>query len=150
MPIHLKLVGFGSISDKYKPEFWHSYTHTKSILRRYIGRTVAHHRDDPDVDVTGVFVNVATVDTPQERKLRPGVSEEERSYWLKPEQIVERSKDLILRAQPGTYTETDIYNPWPGFSPDLYKDTPESRARWMQQLGPSVRGPLATAEGLTL
>jgi hypothetical protein len=133
-PIHIKLVGFASICDKYDPAFWQSYTRSKKILRRYIRMAASRHRNDPDINISGVVVNVSTIDTPQERKVRPGVTENERSRWLTPQQVVDRSAHLILSAKSGTYTETDIYNPWPAFSPDIYRDLPASRMRWSQQL----------------
>lgn len=91
--IKLTLCTFGSITDRYNIPFWESYTKSKNILRRIIHNFVSKKRD---IRIRGVFVNVSTADTGNERNLRPYA---DRTYWLAPSEIVNASIDSLLNGR---------------------------------------------------
>ena len=129
----LVLCAFGSITDKYKIPFWHSYTSAKNDLREYI-KTLAESESWQGL-VRGRFINVSTTDTGNENLLRPNATEEEKKYWLKPFTVVEESKEAIEQIFP-VWQEIDIFVNMPGFSPEEYYGNNEKiKAKWMKQTG---------------
>ena len=128
----LALCGFGSISDKYKIPFWHSYTYAKDTLRQYI-KDLAKSEEWQGL-IRGRFINVSTTDTGNENKLRPNVSHEEKQYWLKPEKIVVQSMAVIESLQP-LWQEIDVYEILPGFNPEeYYNDYQTIKEKWQRQM----------------
>ena len=129
----LALCGFGSVTDKYKIPFWHSYTHAKDLTRSFVQDLI-----DSDRLVTrirGRFINVSTTDTGNENKLRPYATREEKRYWLKPEKIVAQSIAQIDCLDPA-WLEIDVYEPMPGFYRDeYYRNYQRFREKWERQMG---------------
>ena len=119
---------FGSISDKYSIPFWKSYTKSKDFLRKVI-QSVA--LNDKRKLTRGIFVNVSTTDTGNERNLRPHAN---RKYWLKPEEIVKTSLPLILKKKD-IWNELNIHKPNPNFDPTWYTNHENVLKRWEMQMG---------------
>jgi len=129
----LALCGFGSITDKYKIPFWHSYTYAKDSLREYI-KELAKSPEWGGL-IRGRFINVSTTDTGNENKLRPYATAEEKKYWLKPETVVEKAIAEILSMTP-LWQEIDVYEPLPGFDPqEYYTNFKEIKSKWQRQTG---------------
>lgn len=82
---------FGSISDKYGIPFWKSYSKSKNILRDILKRLT--EKDSLRNKLSVLFVNVSSVDTGNENKLRPYA---DKQFWLKPEKIVEKSTEILF------------------------------------------------------
>jgi short-subunit dehydrogenase len=129
----LALCGFGSITDKYKIPFWHSYTYAKDTLREYI-KTLAYSESWEGL-IRGRFINVSTTDTGNENKLRPNATAEEKKYWLKPDKVVEQSIEHLEKFHP-LWQEIDVFEPMPGFHPDhYYTNHDEIQQKWLRQTG---------------
>ncbi len=129
----LALCAFGSITDKYKIPFWHSYTYAKDSLREYI-KELAKSPEWGGL-IRGRFVNVSTTDTGNENKLRPYATAEEKKYWLKPETVVERAIAALESFTP-LWQEIDVYEPLPGFNPqEYYTDFQKIKSKWQRQTG---------------
>lgn len=116
---------FGSISDRYHVPYWKSYTQAKNQLRAVMKNvsTLSH--------VRSVFINVSTVDTGNENKLRPYA---EKSFWLAPDKIVRESMETILFGTQD-YAEFDIFEPHPDFSKKYYSDHQAILKKWTTELG---------------
>jgi len=123
----LVVCAFGSISDQYNIPFWNSYTKSKNILR---GKMKGSALRNKNVKVRGVFVNVSTVDTGNERGLRPYAK---RNYWLTPKEIVDSSIGIIENGRRG-YTEINIYKDNPDFDPTWYTNHENVLERWEKQM----------------
>lgn len=123
--IRLTVCAFGSISDKYNIPFWHSYTQSKKILRKFIKKQSKASK------IRGVFINVSTTDTGNERNLRPHA---QKTYWLTPKEIVNHSKSFIDKAK-AQYTEVNIYKNNPHFDITWYTNHDNVLERWQKQMG---------------
>ncbi len=121
---NITLVAFGSISDKYDVPFWRSYSESKNILRRYI-----HKLTDKENNVRGVFINLSSVKTRNESKLRPFA---DTGYWLTPEEIVQRSVPELSSTEK--WKEIDIFNLSPDYSPTIYTDHSKVLERWTREM----------------
>jgi hypothetical protein len=77
-----------------------------------------------------LFVNVSTTDTGNENLLRPCA---DKTYWLKPEEIVQITAPLLLHPA-ANWNEVDIYKKSPWFRPEIY-DPSAVLERWMKQMG---------------
>ena len=85
--------------------------------------------------MNAVFINVSTVDTGHENKLRPCATKEEKAFWLTPDTIVERTINDIENPTV-KFNEKDVYEDLPGFKPDEYFRNPEVvKERWMGMMG---------------
>lgn len=128
----LSLCGFGSVSDRYKVPFWPSYSKSKDILRRLIsGKT---RQDSSTLHIKGVFINVSSVKTGNEKKLRPYA---DTTYWLQPDEIVDDSSDALTRNRI-RYMEIDMFKPIAGFNPAIYYSEEAVRERWMKEMGKTL------------
>lgn len=123
----LVVCAFGSISDQYNIPFWNSYTRSKNLLRKKIKSSVVRCKN---IKVKGVFVNVSTVDTGNERNLRPHA---DRHYWLTPKEIVDSSVEIIEKGRR-SYTEINIYKENPDFNPTWYTNHENILDRWEKQM----------------
>ncbi|MBU1111832.1 MAG: hypothetical protein KJ896_03560 [Nanoarchaeota archaeon] len=121
---NITLVAFGSISDKYNVPFWKSYSESKNALRRYI-----HELADKDDRIRGVFINLSSVKTRNESRLRPYANT---SYWLTPEEIVQRSVPELSSKEK--WKELDIFNLSPDYSPAIYTDHSKVLERWKREM----------------
>lgn len=124
------LCGFGSVSDRYKVPYWLSYSRSKDILRQQISGKTRQNGAGPTVK--GVFVNVSTVDTYNENTIRPYA---DKTYWLKPDEIVDDSLQVILGQSRIRNLEMDIFKPMPGFDPEQYYLPDNVLERWMREMG---------------
>jgi len=122
--LDITLVAFGSISDKYKVPFWKSYSESKNALRRYI-----HELADKENRIRGVFINLSSVNTTNESRLRPYANT---SYWLTPKEIVQRSVPELSSKE--RWKELDIFNISPDFSPAIYTNYPKILERWRREM----------------
>ena len=120
----ITLVAFGSISDKYDVPFWRSYSESKKALRRYI-----HELSGKENNVRGVFINLSSVKTRNESKLRPFA---DTGYWLTPEEIVQRSVPELSPTEK--WKEIDIFNLSPDYSPEIYQDHSKVLERWTREM----------------
>lgn len=123
--LRLTVCAFGSISDKYHVPFWASYTKSKNKLRRIIKFNAVHDRR-----IRGIFVNVSTTDTGNERNLRPCA---DREYWLKTEEIVRASLPIILNKKE-KWCEINVYKPHPDFNSTWYTNHENVLNRWKNQM----------------
>lgn len=129
----LALCGFGSVTDKFKIPFWHSYTYAKDLTRSFIRDLIDSER--LSTRIRGRFINVSTTDTGNENKLRPYATAEEKQYWLKPEKILDQSVAMINDMNPA-WLEIDVYEPMPGFDRDeYYGDYQRIQQKWERQMG---------------
>jgi len=119
---------FGSISDKYSIPFWASYTRSKDLLREIIKSAAIN---DKTKLTRGIFVNVSTTDTGNERNLRPFAN---KKYWLKTEEIVRASLPLLLKNKEA-WSEINIYKPNPKFNATWYTNHENVLERWQKQMG---------------
>lgn len=90
--VSLVLCAFGSVSDRENPPLWQSYSESKNRLRALMQDAESLNAR---LRISTVFINVSTVDTGNENILRPNVTEEEKLYWLNPEDVVDRSMPTI-------------------------------------------------------
>ncbi len=125
----LLLCGFGSVSDRYKVPLWLSYSRAKDILRQYF--SVRTRQNGSNIQVKGVFVNVSSVNTGNENKLRPFA---DKTHWLEPEEIVDDSFPVILQRRIRNI-EMDVFNPIVGFDPEKYYSVESVRERWLREMG---------------
>lgn len=121
---NITLVAFGSISDKYNVPFWRSYSESKNALRRYI-----HELAGKEEGIRGVFINLSSVKTRNESKLRPFANT---SFWLTPEEIVQRSIQELSSKEK--WKELDIFNLSPEYSPVIYTDHSKVLERWKREM----------------
>lgn len=128
--IRLTICAFGSISDRYAIPFWSAYSYAKNMLRRVLRSIVARSGGD---QVRCLFVNVSSVDTGNENKLRPHA---DKRYWLKPETIVSETTP-ILTSCPKGYREIDVYRPLPKFDSTYFLDHKKILRKWMREMGVS-------------
>ncbi len=126
----LVLCGFGSVSDRYKVPFWLSYSKAKDVLRQNIS-TLAR-QNEKSLKVRGVFINVSSVNTENENKLRPNA---DKTNWLYPGEIVDDSFDILTQKQRIRNLEMDIFKCLQGFNPDVYYSPQVVWERWMQEMG---------------
>ncbi len=125
----LLLCGFGSVSDRYKIPLWLSYSRAKDILRQYI--SVRARQNGSNIHVKGVFVNVSSVNTGNENKLRPFA---DKTHWLEPEEIVDDSFPVFFQRRIRNI-EMDVFNPIVGFDPERYYSIESVRERWFREMG---------------
>jgi hypothetical protein len=123
--IPLTLCAFGSITDRYNVPFWKSYTKSKNKLREIIKSYCKNS------NVKGIFINVSTTDTGNERNLRPHA---DRTFWLAPKEIVNSSIKTIL-SRKNNWSEINIYKPNPNFNPTWYTNHENVLERWKKQMG---------------
>ncbi len=127
----LTVCGFGSVSDKYDVPFWQSYTKAKNKLRSFL-KGLAERMVLAEIDMRSVMVNVSTTDTGNENALRPHA---DRTFWLKPEKIVEQSLPTLLAGEGPYYQELDIIEMQPGFDPDTYYKNPHAvLEKWKREM----------------
>ncbi|MBS3061012.1 MAG: SDR family oxidoreductase [Candidatus Diapherotrites archaeon] len=119
------LCAFGSVSDKYNIFAWRSYTAAKNYLRALMQKL---SRLEKNTKIRGVFVNVSTVKTQNEEKLRPFADQR---FWLSPEEIVKRSAETIQN--PASWTELDVIKPRPGFDERYYRDPSRVARKWADE-----------------
>jgi short-subunit dehydrogenase len=122
---NLTVVAFGSVSDKYDIPYWKSYTQSKNFLRNYL-QTLSKEYEN----FSSVFVNVSTLNTRNENKLRPSPLNKE--YWLSVEEVVVNSFEYILN--PRSYIEIDIFKKFPNFTYDFYLNHEALFERWKKQM----------------
>ncbi|PCI25094.1 hypothetical protein COB57_02650 [Candidatus Peregrinibacteria bacterium] len=117
---------FGSVSDKYDVPYWRSYTQSKKELKRRIQEASENNNN-----IRGVFINVSTVTTGNENKLRPFAN---KKYWLKPEKIVKMSLSEIISGK-SQFIELDIFEPCPHFQDTYYLDHEAIYSKWEKEMG---------------
>lgn len=121
---NINLVAFGSISDKYNVPFWKSYSYSKNVLRMYM-----YNLSCQNDDVKSLFINLSSVKTRNESKLRPYANT---SYWITTEEIVMRSvKEFSFLEK---WKEIDIFNVSPNYSPEIYTNHTKIFERWMEEM----------------
>ena len=119
---------FGSISDRYRIPFWSSYSKSKNILRGVLKCLTEQSVLRSKINV--LFVNVSSVDTGNENKLRPYA---DKKFWLKPEAIVAKSLDYLLSEFTG-YREIDVYNPVPNFDTNYFHNKEKIFQKWLSEM----------------
>jgi short-subunit dehydrogenase len=128
--IAITVCAFGSISDRYNIPFWSSYSRSKNILRSILRdltkKTISKH------NISALFVNVSSVDTGNENKLRP---QADKKYWLKPEKIAQDSLLQLLDEGFSGYNEIDIYNPVPNFDVNYFQNNEYILRKWLKEMG---------------
>ena len=125
----LTLCAFGSVSDRYKVPFWISYSKSKDILRQHISGMA--RQSGKNVNIKGVFVNVSSVNTGNERQLRPYA---DMTHWLQPDEIVDDSVDVLIRSRIRNM-EMDVFKAITGFDPATYYSESEVVKRWRKDMG---------------
>jgi len=126
--INLKIMCFGSVTDKYSIPYWTSYTNAKNKLRNILKNSIENKVFRKFMKV--LFINVSTVDTGNENLLRPFA---DKSYWLEPEEIVIKSVKELLKDKKG-WTEIDIYKHKPEFDPSYYHNTSIILKKWKREM----------------
>lgn len=142
--IHLKLVGFGSVSDQFGSPMWPSFLIAKAALERFFERMTSA---DPTngVLVSSCMVKTATIATSAENRLRPNAPAEEKALWLTPQQVVERSIVDILQLKPGQRESLRVHNNWSGFNREIYSGNQPALERWLRQMGQEIEQPQSPA-----
>lgn len=123
--ILIKLVCFGSLSDVYNVPWWKSYSKSKLILREDMRAVSTFEKN-----LQALFLNLSSVKTFNEHKTRPFA---DTSFWLSPEEIVERSVPLISSLKEN-YTEVDLYNHSPEYHEGYYKDFKKLKEKWLKEM----------------
>jgi NADP-dependent 3-hydroxy acid dehydrogenase YdfG len=116
---------FGSVSDKYDVPYWKSYTQSKKELRKIVKKLSENE------NIRGVFVNVSTVSTGNENKLRPFA---DKKYWLKPKKIVSKSISDISSGK-SQFIELDVFEPLSSFKDNYYLDHEAIYKKWKKEMG---------------
>ena len=129
METKICVCAFGSISDRYDIPFWSSYSKSKNILRSIL-KSLSLEKTLLD-KISILFVNVSSVDTGNENKLRPYA---DKKFWLKPEKIVEKSMEFLLSDFKG-YKEIDTYNPMPDFDTNYFHNNEKILRKWLKEMG---------------
>jgi len=124
----LRIMCFGSITDKYSIPYWNSYTKAKNKLRDILKGF--SERKDFKKSTKALFVNVSTVDTGNENLLRPLA---DKSYWLKPDEIVKKSLIELLKNKKG-YFEVEVYRHKPDFDTRYYRNTSAILRKWKKEM----------------
>jgi NADP-dependent 3-hydroxy acid dehydrogenase YdfG len=132
-PIPLKLCAFGSISDRYHVPYWQSYSKSKDILRQLMFSLV---KQAPVGSISGMVVNLSSVDTHNERDLRPSA---DKAYWLSCHEIAEKTVPVLLD-EPFSWKEFDVFKPKPAFDPSYYRDHQRILKKWIQEIKPRSFG----------
>ncbi|MFA5723695.1 MAG: hypothetical protein WC979_05555 [Candidatus Pacearchaeota archaeon] len=122
----LTIFAFGSITHNYNIPFWQSYTKSKQYLKKIIKQNI----NEKLFKIRCIFVNVSTVDTGNERNLRPYA---DRSYWLTPPEIVKISIKYLKGNNP--WMKISIYKNNPKFDPTWYTNHENVLKRWQEQMG---------------
>lgn len=125
--IKFTIFAFGSITDDYNIPFWQSYSKSKHYLKKIIKDAI----NENVISARGVFVNVSTVDTGNERNLRPYAK---RKYWLTPQEIVKVSLK-ILNEKKNKWTKMSLYKAHPKFDPTWYTNHENVLKRWENEMG---------------
>jgi len=115
---------FGSTSDKYNVPYWKSYSQSKKALKSILKNLTTRK------NTRAVFINVSTVDTGNENKLRPNA---DKTYWLSTQSIVDRSIKAITKGKQ-KFQEINIHEPNPNFKPTYYKDHEEILRKWKREM----------------
>lgn len=132
MRSNLIVCAFGSVSDKYNVPFWRSYTGAKNRMRESL-QSLSRMLSISNRNVRSVMVNVSTTDTGNEKLLRPNA---DRTFWLKPEKIVQESLPILLVESAPQYQEIDVFEAKPGFNPEhYYSNHQEVLSAWEKQMG---------------
>ncbi|MFA6099905.1 MAG: hypothetical protein WC750_03435 [Patescibacteria group bacterium] len=116
---------FGSVSDKFNVPYWTTYTKSKLRLKEIL-KTLSKHKN-----IRSVFINVSSVATGNEEKLRPFA---DKAHWLKPEKIVSKSAPEILLGKL-QFVELDIIEPNPSFKDNYYLDHAAIYEKWKREMG---------------
>ncbi len=119
---------FGSISDRYGIPFWSSYSKSKNILRSLLKSLTDQSGLRGRVNV--LFVNVSSVDTGNENRLRPYA---DKKFWLKPEKVVAESAEFLISDFSG-YKEMDIYHPVPDFDTNYFHNDEKIFEKWLREM----------------
>lgn len=125
-PIPMTMCAFGSVSDCYEIPYWQSYARAKGILRNFMHSLVDYK---PNGLIRGLMINLSSVDTENERTLRPSA---DKTYWLKCEEIVEQTMMLLLQ-QGRCWQEIDILKPDPNFEADYYLNLQKILEKWTRE-----------------
>jgi hypothetical protein len=133
-PIALRLVAFGSISDRYTPSLWRTYSQAKQLLREHL-RTLSTVRAETPVSVSALMLSISTLNTPAEHSFRPFAPAEEKQNWLSVDQVVGQAMRALPWLKPGEYRDEDLFNPYAGFSEARYLPTKETLKRWARDTG---------------
>lgn len=123
----LTIFAFGSITHNYNIPFWQSYTKSKQYLKKIIKENI----EKKSIKIKCIFVNVSTVDTGNERNLRPNAN---RRYWLTTKEIVKISLKY-LNKKANNWIEINIYKSHPEFDPTWYTNHENVLKRWQEQMG---------------
>lgn len=124
--IKLKYCAFGSVSDKYQIPYWQSFTRAKNILRERMRSLVGFNGK---ITTTGLFINLSSVNTHNERGLRPGAN---REYWLDCDEIVRRTMSMVLDTKVD-WAEIDIFKTNPNFN-NYYQSHERILNTWRKEM----------------
>lgn len=125
--VKLTVFAFGSITHNYNIPFWQSYTKSKQYLKKIIKENI----EEKSIKIKCIFVNVSTVDTGNERNLRPNA---DRRYWLTTKEIVKISLKY-LNKESNKWMEVSVYKNHPKFDPTWYTNHENVLKRWQEQMG---------------
>ena len=98
-------------------------------MRQNISTLIRQNRKN--LKIRGVFINVSSVNTGNENKLRPNA---DKTNWLEPDEIVSDSID-ILEKQRVRNLEMDIFKHISSFNPNIYYSPQVVWERWITEMG---------------
>lgn len=123
----LKIAMIGGVGDKHAPFVIESFCEVKNIIRQYIqSQTVLHPQW-----ISGLSINVTSTITASALAVRPHA---DTTYWLTPQEVVERSLDTLLVEKSG-YEEIDIIKKLPNFAGGYYEDNHMLYEKWSKETG---------------
>jgi hypothetical protein len=125
--VKISFAVFGSVSDRYELPFWPSFWNSKNKLRDELRRRVTER--SPYAPTRGVVLNVPTVNTGNERRLRPHKGP---NHWMRPADLVEETLPLLQNGP--LFIEADILPPDAGFSWDYYSSPERVLAKWTRAM----------------
>jgi hypothetical protein len=102
--VSLKIVTFGSVSNKHKPFPYPSYWMAKEAQSACL-KNILQKRDGTDVPLSSLEMLVSTVNTAAERALRPNAPPKDRGGWLTVSDVVCRTARALRNMRQEAYNE---------------------------------------------
>jgi len=126
----LKIAMIGGVADKHAPFVIESFCEAKYIIRQYIQSQVNIHPEW----VSGLSINVTSTLTKSALEVRPHA---DTKYWLKPNEVVERSIEILLAnfTNRDGYAEIDIIKELPHFIQGYYENDQMLYDKWSRETG---------------
>lgn len=123
----IKFVSLGGTRDSMKTNpYQQSYSNSKNKLRELMKKQVINNSN-----VSSLMINVSSIDTGGDLKGRPY---SDTSYWLKLDQLLDRTREIIPLNGNNSYLELTVLNPMPDFNKEIYYSDYETYKRRLKEV----------------